>query len=145
MTATDLLMDLRARGLRLWGEGGGLHVAPRARLVEADRAAITAHKPALLALLVDLEALERDGTAATLRAIAATLTPDEHERLRAEAASGDRLAELVTAVLGTPPAGPVVLRCVCGGTAWHPDGAAERCASCGAWSPVSVGVEDSPF
>ena len=63
MTATALLTNLRARGLRLRCEGGGgLHVAPRERLVDADRAAITAHKPALLALLADLEQLERDGT-----------------------------------------------------------------------------------
>lgn len=88
------------------------------------------------ALLADLRALERDGTAAKLRAIAATLTPDEHERLRAEAAAGDRLA-----VLATPPEGAVaVLRCTCGGVEWHPDpaGAGERCVACGAWSPMSV-------
>jgi hypothetical protein len=103
MTASDLLTDPRARGLRLWGEGGGLHVAPRARLLDDDRIAITAHKRALLALLADLEALERDGTGAKLRAIAATLTSEEHERLRAEAAVGDRLAELITAVLATQP------------------------------------------
>jgi hypothetical protein len=102
MTATELLTDLRTRGVRLWGEGGGLNVAPRARLADSDRAAITAHKSALLTLLADLEALERDGTAATLRAIATTLTREEHQRLRAEAAAGDRLAELVTAVLAVP-------------------------------------------
>jgi hypothetical protein len=92
------------------------------------------------ALLADLEQLESDGTAARLRAIAATLTPEEHERLRAEAASGDRLAELVTAALATPPDGPVVLRCVCGGATWwpEPDGKAERCVACGEWSPVSM-------
>src|SRR5262249_44401370 len=94
------------------------------------------------AFLADLRALERDGTAAKLRAIAATLTPEEHERLRAEAAAGDRLAELVTAVLATPPDGAVaVLPCTCGGVEWHPEpaGAGERCAECGAWSSVSVG------
>jgi len=105
MTATDLLMDLRARGLRLWGEGEGLAVAPRARLLDADRAAITAHKPALLALLADLEQLERDGTAGRRRVIAATLTAEEHQRLAAEAAAGDRLAELMVAVLATAGAG----------------------------------------
>jgi len=143
MTPGELLGDLRARGLRLRCEGGRLHVAPRACLADGDRAAITAHKPALLALLADLEALERDGSAAQLRAIATTLTPAEHERLRAEAAGGDRLAELVAVVLATPPEGPGVLRCVCGGAAWwpEPDGTAERCVECGAWSPVSVGVE----
>jgi hypothetical protein len=52
-----------------------------------------------IARFLDVEALERDGTAAKLRAIAATLLPIEHERLRAEAAVGDRLAELVMTVL----------------------------------------------
>jgi hypothetical protein len=55
----------------------------------------------LALLLTDLEAFERDGTAERLRVIATTLTPAEHERLRAEAAAGDRLAELVMAVLAT--------------------------------------------
>jgi len=96
------------------------------------------------ALLADLEQLERDGTAAKLRAVAATLTPDEHERLRGEAASGDRLAELVMAVLATPLEGPVVLRCTCGGTAWwpEPDGKAERCIACGEWSPWSTDMRE---
>jgi hypothetical protein len=103
MTATELLTDLRARGLRLWGEDGGLHVAPRARLLEGDRAAITAQKPALLALLTDVEALEHNGTTARLRVVAEGLTPDEHHRLAAEAATGDRLAKLVLAVLASRP------------------------------------------
>jgi hypothetical protein len=51
----------------------------------------------------DLEQLERDGTAAQLRAIGATLTAQEHQRLAAEAASGDRLAELVQGVLAPVP------------------------------------------
>jgi len=142
MTAAELLTNLRTRGVRLWGDGGALNVAPRARLADSDRAAITAHKPALLALLADVEALERDGGAMQLRAIAEGLTPQEHEQLRAEATAGDRLAELVTTVLATPPAGAVaVLRCTCGGVEWHPDpaGAGERCVECGAWSSVSVG------
>jgi hypothetical protein len=145
MTATDLLMDLRARGLRLWGAGGGLHVAPRARLLDTDRAAIAAHKPALQALLADLEELECDGTAARLRAIAATLTPEEHQRLAAEAATGDRLAALMVAVLATPRARVEVVRCSCGGIAWEPDssGMRERCTACGAWSPCSVVPEVS--
>jgi len=46
-------------------------------------------------LLADVEEFERDGTAAKLRAVAATLTSEEHQRLRAEAG----LAELLTAVL----------------------------------------------
>jgi hypothetical protein len=49
----------------------------------------------------DLEALERDGTAAQLRAVAATLTAEEQQRLAAEAAAGDRLAQLVQVVLAT--------------------------------------------
>ena len=55
------------------------------------------------ALLTNLEQLERDGTAARLRAIAATLTAEEHQRLAAEAASGDRLAQLIVAVLASLP------------------------------------------
>jgi hypothetical protein len=51
-------------------------------------------------LRADLEQLERDGTAAQLCAVAATLTSEEHQRLAHEAASGDRLAELITAVVG---------------------------------------------
>jgi hypothetical protein len=153
MTATELLTDFRARGLRLWGAGGGLHVAPRACLLDADRAALTAHKPALLALLADLDELERDGTAARLRAIATGLTPDEHQRLAAEAAEGDRLAALMVAVLATPTSSGSnalierveVLRCRCGGIAWNPDpsGVRERCTACGAWSPCSIGIEDT--
>jgi hypothetical protein len=53
-------------------------------------------------LLADVEALERDGGAGKLRAIAATLTPEEHQRLRAEVAEGDRLAEMIMAVLAVP-------------------------------------------
>jgi hypothetical protein len=55
------------------------------------------------ALLVDLQQLEPDDTAAQLRAIAATLTSEEHQRLAAEAATGDRLAQLVMAVLASIP------------------------------------------
>jgi hypothetical protein len=89
-----------------------------------------------------LEQLESDGSAAKLREIAVTLTPEEHERLRAEAAAGDRLAELVVAVLVAPLDGAVVLRCRCGGIGWspEPDGSAERCVECGEWSPMSVGT-----
>jgi hypothetical protein len=95
---------------------------------------------AIARILDELEALERDGTAAQLRAIAATLTADERHRLEAEAAAGDRLAELITAVLATPAEGRVVVRCRCGGIAWwpEPDGKAERCVECGAGSPVSM-------
>jgi hypothetical protein len=57
-------------------------------------------------LAADLEQLERDGTGARLRAIAATITREEHERLRAEAAAGDQLAALMVGVLTTPLEGP---------------------------------------
>jgi hypothetical protein len=97
------------------------------------------------ALRTDLEALERDGTAARLRAIATGLTPEEHQRLAAEAAEGDRLAELMVAVVATAGERVEVVRCRCGGIAWAPDpnGTAERCAACGRWSPVSAGIEDA--
>jgi len=146
MPVAELLTDLRRRGIRLWSRDGGLYVAPKALLVEADRAAITPHVPALLALLADLEALERDGTAAQLRRVAEGLTPDEHHRLAAEAAAGDRLAALMVAVLSTPRERVEVVRCRCGGIAWEPDlgGLGERCAACGAWSPCSVGAREVP-
>jgi hypothetical protein len=99
LTAAALIADLRARGLQLRAE---FHLVPRRLLTDADRAALRAYKPAVLAFLADLEALERDGTAAQLRAVAATLSAEEHERLAAEAAAGDRLAELVMAVLAPP-------------------------------------------
>jgi hypothetical protein len=50
--------------------------------------------------LDDLEALERDGTAAQLRLIATTLSDEEHHCLKVEAANGDHLAQLVVAVGG---------------------------------------------
>ena len=93
--------------------------------------------------LAALEELEREGTATKLRMIAEGLTPEEHERLRAEAAMGDRLAKLLTAVLDMP----TVVRCLaCGGDRWRPDpsGIAERCAACGAWSPISMIVTEDP-
>jgi len=143
MTAVALLTDLARRAILVRSADDPAHLtvdAPEGALTATDVATIRTHKPALLALLTDLEQLERDGSAAQLRAIAATLTPAEHERLRAEAAAGDRLAELVAAVLTTPLEGAVVLRCPCGGAAWwpEPDGTAERCVECGAWSPVSM-------
>jgi hypothetical protein len=140
MTPAELLADLGARGFGLWHHGPKLHVAPRSLLDADDRAALIEHKPALLALLADVSALERDRTATKLRTIAATLGPVPFVLLRAEAAAGDRLAELVTAVLATPREGVVVLRCTCGGVEWHPEphGKGERCVECGVWSPVSV-------
>jgi hypothetical protein len=46
-----LLQDLTARGVRLTAEGGSLRVRPARLLTASDRAALSAHKPALLALL----------------------------------------------------------------------------------------------
>jgi hypothetical protein len=147
VSAAGVLEALRTRGVELRAAGDRLRFRPVAAVTPDELAALRAHKAAVLALLADLEQLERDGTAAKLRAIGATLTSEEHQRLRAEAAAGDRLAELVTAVLTTPLEGPVVVRCRCGAIAWHPepDRPAERCVECGAWSPVSVGVEKNPL
>jgi hypothetical protein len=63
-----------------------------------------------LPLAAVLEELDRDGTAAQLRAVAATLTPEEHDRLAAEAAEGDRLAQLVVAVLASIPRTEALVR-----------------------------------
>ena len=142
MTAAELLTTLRRRGLRLTRHGDALHVGPRTLLTDADRRALTVLTPAILALLATLAELERDGTAARLRDLAEGLTAEEHQRLAAEAAIGDRLAELMVAVLATPRAGVEVLRCPCGGIAWdpEPEGTGERCATCGAWSPIRLGA-----
>jgi hypothetical protein len=146
VSAAELLDALRTRGVELRAAGDRLRFRPVAAVIPDELEAMRAHKPALVALLADVEALERDGSAAKLREIAVTLTPAEHERLRAEAAAGDRLAELVTAVLATRRAAPEVLRCSCGGIAWlpEPDRAGERCTSCGAWSPMSDQIEKIP-
>jgi hypothetical protein len=102
VTAAELLGALRTRGVELRAAGDRLRFRPVAAVPPDELAALRAHKPALLALLADLEQLERDGTAAKLRAIATTLTPEEHERLRAEATAGDRLAEMILVVLAAP-------------------------------------------
>lgn len=50
-TPASLLANLESRGVRLWPEAGGVHYRP-ARSIPPDlRAAIVAHKPALLELL----------------------------------------------------------------------------------------------
>lgn len=51
MTAADLLTTLRSRGLTVVADGDALKVGPRNRLTDELRAAIRAHKPALLAEL----------------------------------------------------------------------------------------------
>jgi hypothetical protein len=101
MTAGALVADLAARGMVLRRRGLELRAAPRRLLTDADRAALRAAKTDVLAVLADLEALERDGTAPRLRAIGATLTAEEHQRLAAEATAGDRLAALICAVLAS--------------------------------------------
>jgi hypothetical protein len=103
VSAAELLAALRTRGVEVRAAGDRLRFRPVTAVTADDLTALRAHKPALLALLADLEALERDGTAAQLRAVAATLTAAEHQRLVAEAAAGDRLAQLVVAVLAAIP------------------------------------------
>ena len=51
MTAAQLLVDLRARDFYVAARGVGVSVTPREKLSFADRQAIKAHRPALLALL----------------------------------------------------------------------------------------------
>jgi hypothetical protein len=101
VSAAELLEALRTRGVELRATGDRLCFRPVAAVTPDELAALRAHKPALLALLADLEQLERDGSAAKLRSIGASLTSEEHQRLRAEAASGDRLAALMVGVLTT--------------------------------------------
>jgi hypothetical protein len=148
MTAPAVLADLARRGVIVRRADDPAHLtvdALEGTLTAADVATIRDHKPALVALLADLEELERDGTAARLRDIAKDLSPEEHQRLAAEAAAGDRLAELMVGVLATAGERVEVLRCRCGGSAWEPDGSGvrERCAACGRWSPCSVGIENA--
>jgi hypothetical protein len=104
MTAVELLSQLTRRGVCV-GQGPDPTTmavdAPADVLTPGDLAALRADKASLLALLADLEQLERNGTAAQLRAVAATLTPVEHRRLAAEAAAGDRLAGLICAMLAS--------------------------------------------
>jgi len=149
MTAPTVLADLARRGIIVRRADDPAHLtvdALEGTLTAADVAVIRGHKPALLALLADLDELERDGTAARLRAIGGTLTPEERDCLAAEVATGDRLAALLVAVLATPPERVEVLRCRCGGIAWNPDpsGVRERCAACGALSPCSIGAREVP-
>jgi len=102
MSPGTLVAALAARGIVLRRHGLELGVAPRRLLTDADRVALRTSKTDVLALLADLAELERDSTVARLREVAATLTAEEHQRLAAEAAAGDGLAELVMAVLAPP-------------------------------------------
>ena len=103
MSAAELLEALRTRGVELRAAGDRLRFRPVAAVTTDELEALRAHKAAVLALLADVNKLERDGMAARLRAVAATLTSAEHERLAVEAATGDRLAELAVAVLASVP------------------------------------------
>lgn len=51
MGAPDLLQHLRSAGFAINAVDGGIRVAPAAALTDAQRQAIRAHKPELLALL----------------------------------------------------------------------------------------------
>lgn len=54
MTATTLLNDLAARGVRVWAEAHRLKLdAPRGALTDQDKARLAEHKPELLALLTN--------------------------------------------------------------------------------------------
>ena len=103
MTAA-LLLGLRARGIRVDADGDRLRYHPANQVTAADVDSLRAGKADLLALLGDLASLDADRTAGRLRALAATLTPAERERLWAEAGGGDHLAGLIVAVIGGFPA-----------------------------------------
>jgi hypothetical protein len=105
MTAGELMGALRRRGVELLADGDRLGVRPAGQLRPEERAALVACKAEVLALLADLAELERDGAVARLRAVAATLSAEEHQRLAQEAASGDYLAGLIMiSVLATTAA-----------------------------------------
>jgi hypothetical protein len=99
VTPPEMLASLRARGIELATAGDRLRVRPAGMLTEADREVLMAMKPVLLALLDPVT----PGDRTRLRTRYSELTPEERDRLAAEAAAGDRLAQLVTdAVLCAP-------------------------------------------
>jgi hypothetical protein len=99
VTPPEMLAGLRARGIELATAGDRLRVRPAGMLTEADREVLMAMKPALLALLDPVT----PGDRTRMRTTYSELTPEERDRLAAEAAAGDRLAQLVTdAVLCAP-------------------------------------------
>jgi hypothetical protein len=104
VNAAELLAALRTRGVELRVAGERLRFRPVAAVTTDELEALRAHKAAVLTLLADLAELERDGTAAKLRAIARTLISEEHaQRLAAEAAAGDQLAQLILQAVACIP------------------------------------------
>ena len=98
MRAAALLAALEARGVRLMAVGQTLRVdAPRGVLTTADREALLAHKAAVLA------ALRAEASRASTTEMSASLTAAERDRLAAEAAGGDRLAQLVVEATACSP------------------------------------------
>jgi hypothetical protein len=111
MHATTLLVDLRARGLRLRVDGETLLVSPRRLLTDADRAALRMNKPALRLLLQ----AEADA-------------PLRLDRYPGVAAALDVFA------------GATVVRCPrCGGDRWRSNLArdGEYCVTCTTASPMT--------
>jgi len=90
MTAATLLTDLMAKGIVVSVADGILRLrSPHGALTPADRAAVTARKAALLALVLT-------GRETPIPAFAAIgLSEAERQRLGAEARAGDGLAQLV--------------------------------------------------
>ena len=104
MSAAELLEALRTRGVELRAAGDRLRFRPVAAVTTDDLEALRAHKAAVLALLADVAELERDGSSLKLRAIASTLTSEEHaRRLAAEAAAGDQLTQLILQAVACTP------------------------------------------
>src|SRR5262245_3939701 len=90
MTAASLLTELKAKGIVVGVADGILRLrSPQGVLTPADRAAVTAHKAALLALLL----MEREAPIPAFADV--SLSEAERQQLGAEARAGDRLAQLV--------------------------------------------------
>jgi hypothetical protein len=87
--AATVLADLVLRGVRFLRRDDLIGYQPAALVTAAEREALCARKPELLALL-DLAAdLEREGEGDRVRALYARLTDDEKGRLKGEARAGD--------------------------------------------------------
>ena len=99
VTPAALLVALRARGVTVEAHGDRLRLAPADRVTPEELADLRTLKAEVLALLVDLESLEADGTAALWRGLYEDLSEGARERLVVEVASGDRLALLAALVL----------------------------------------------